>query len=274
MIKKIDIGKVEFFSLNIATVYRSLAEIAEVYPTAPSDLLNTAFEGGEMEWAFNAALIRMKGHNILVDTGFGFSSGEQGAGIGELIAETGISAKEITEIVITHGHGDHVGGLVENGEPTMPGAKLVIHEAEHRFFTGGEAARLMGEEAIQLQNRAFSAYADRTVTVGDGDIVASTADGEVRVIEAAGHTPGHICLEINSQNKRLWLLVDTLHALFQLDHPEWSPRYDIDPDLAHRVRVDLLGKAADKKIPVMLYHFPFPGLGTVRRAGDRFTYSE
>jgi hypothetical protein len=69
------------------------------------------------------------------------------------------------------------------------------------------------------------------------------------------------------------MLVDTLHALFQLDHPEWSPRYDIDPDRARTVRIDLLGKAADEKIPVMLYHFPFPGLGTIQRSGGGFAFS-
>ena len=287
MVKKFLAGKAEIFSLNIATVQRSFEQVAEIFPSVPTVELEEAFrslstgkEGGSMGWAFNAALIRLPGHCILVDTGFGFTSGAQGVGMLQLITEAGISTEEITAVVITHGHGDHVGGLVnvgglvEEGRPTMPQARLVISRAEHRFYMEGEAARIMGEESIQVQKAGFSAYSDRTDRIDSDGEIAASGDTTVRAIQASGHTPGHIGLEILSEGERFWLLVDTLHAPFQLDHPDWVPRYDHDPDQARRTRIDLLKRAADEEIPVMLYHFPFPGVGMIRAAGEVFSFEK
>jgi glyoxylase-like metal-dependent hydrolase (beta-lactamase superfamily II) len=280
MVKKFTIGKAEVFSLSIATVQRSFEEVSEIYSSVPTGeleeavrSLSAAGKSDSMEWAFNAALIRLPGHNILVDTGYGFTTGEPGVGMLQLIQETGISDEEITEVVITHGHGDHVGGLVEEGRPTMPKAQLVIHKAEHQFYMGGEASRVMGEDATRLQQAGFSAYSERTRTVDSDDVIAASGSTGVRAIGAYGHTPGHIGLEVSSQGKRFWLLVDILHALFQLEHTDWVPRYDLDPARARKTRVDLLKRAADEKIPVLLYHLPFPGVGIVRESGEGFSFS-
>jgi len=280
MIKKFLVGSAEIFSLNIATVQRSFDQVAEIFPSVPpGELEGTSYlsvSTGEkgMVWAFNAALIRLPGHCILVDTGFGFTSAEQGVGMLQLITEAGTTADEITAVVITHGHGDHVGGLVEEGRPTMPRARLVISRAEHRFYMEGEAARTMGEESIEAQTAGFSAYADRTDRIeSDGEIAAS-GDTAVRAIQASGHTPGHLGLEIRSEGQRFWLLVDTLHAPFQLEHPDWAPRYDRDPDQARITRIDLLKRAAEEQIPVLLYHFPFPGVGMLNAVGDGFSFTD
>ncbi len=279
MVKNFFVGSAEIFSLNIATVQRSFEQVAEIFPSVPTSELEGAFQSGStgdkgMVWAFNAALIRLPDHCLLIDTGFGFTSGGQGVGMLQLITEAGISADEITAVVITHGHGDHVGGLVEEGRPTMAHARLVITKAEHRFYMEGEAARTMGEESIRAQTAGFSAYADRTDRIDSDGEIAASGDTAVRAIQASGHTPGHIGLEILSEGQRFWLLVDTLHAPFQLEHPDWAPRYDRDPDQARSTRINLLKRAAEEQIPVMLYHFPFPGVGMVRAAGDGFSFTD
>jgi glyoxylase-like metal-dependent hydrolase (beta-lactamase superfamily II) len=281
MVKKYALGKADVWSLNIASVERSFDQITEIFPSVPTDELKEAFRsasiggrGDSMAWTFNAALIRLPGHCILVDTGFGFASADQGAGMLKLLTEAGVASDDVTAVVITHGHGDHIGGLAEEGHPTLPKARLVISDAEYRFFMEGEAARSMGEEAIQVQRAGFSAYSDRTDRIELDGQIAQADGGVVRAIPAAGHTPGHIGLEVESEDRRFWLLVDTLHASFQLEHPEWSPRYDRDPDRARSTRVELLSRAAEEKVPVLFYHLPFPGVGTIRVAGGGFAFSE
>jgi hypothetical protein len=66
--------------------------------------------------------------------------------------------------------------------------------------------------------------------------------------------------------------VDTIHALFQLEHTGWSPRFDVNPDLARATARELLGQAAESDLPVHLYHFPFPGIGRVEKKDRGFAY--
>ena len=81
-------------------------------------------------------------------------------------------------------------------------------------------------------------------------------------------------IEVVSEQKRMFLLVVTVHALFQLEHPEWSPRYDSDPDLARTTRVELLQRAAGLDILVHTYHFPFPGFGTIVKEQSGFSFKK
>ncbi len=281
MVKKFSVGKAEVWSLNIASVERSFEQITEIFPSVPTGELKEAFrsasidgKGESMVWTYNAALIHLPDQCLLVDTGFGFTSGDQGVGMLELLTESGVASDEVTAVVITHGHGDHVGGLVEEGRPSLAKARLVISDAEYRFFMEGEAARAMGEEAIQIQKAGFSAYAGRIDRIElDGEIAASES-ASVSAIPASGHSPGHIGLEVVSEDRRFWLLVDTLHASFQLEHTDWSPRYDRDPGRAGSIRFELLKRAAREEVPVLFYHLPFPGVGRVRSVGDGFAFSE
>ena len=268
MVASVWIGSVELVTLGIGSSERSLDQVAEIFPNVPKDELReqiaavTGGDGSAMPWSFNAALIRLGPHQVLVDTGFGYSDGGPGMGMADLLAEAGTEADRVDTVVITHAHGDHMGGLMDGEKAAFGRARLCISRREIQAYEGesGLATGLAG-------------YQDRTVTVEDRDLIAEGPGGsEVRALAAYGHTPGHIGLEIQSGGEKFRLLVDTAHTLFQLRKPEWSPRYDADPLTATRTRKTLFGQAADEAIAVLVYHFPFPGTGTVRRDGAGFRF--
>jgi glyoxylase-like metal-dependent hydrolase (beta-lactamase superfamily II) len=229
--------------------------------------------GKYLEWWFNSALLLIPDQTILVDTGFGFTAGGPGLGTLALLKECGIQPEQVDTVVITHGHGDHIGGLTDEGAPSMPGARIVMAKAEFEFWMGGGADRLLGAEGASVQRDALSICRTRIECIAMDSRIAESENTTIRAIPAPGHTPGHIGIEILSLGQRLWLLVDTIHALFQLEHTDWSPRFDVDPQLARVTAKELLGQAAKHKIPVHLYHFPFPGIGTIKERGPAFTYT-
>jgi glyoxylase-like metal-dependent hydrolase (beta-lactamase superfamily II) len=279
MVGKLTIGEVGISVLGIGTVQRDLDQLAEIFPTVERGELRGAIgrvqpdsEGKYLEWYFNAALIQIPDHAILVDTGFGFSTGGPGLGTAQLLAECGVSPEDVTTVVITHGHGDHIGGLTENGVPAMPDARVVMSRQEHEFWMNGEAERRLGREASAAQQTTFSICRDQIECIDMDSPIAESNGTNIQALPAPGHTPGHIGIAVSSQGNRLWLLVDTIHAVFQMQHPEWSPRFDVNPPLAETTRRDLLGEAARLEVPVHIYHFPFPAVGLIEVSGQAFTF--
>ena len=95
----------------------------------------------------------------------------------------------------------------------------------------------------------------------------------IQAIASLGHSPGHHAVLIESNGQQLLLPFDVLgHPILHLRHPEWFMRVDQIPDLAIVTRQQLLARAADEKIPVLVHHFPFPGLGNIVRDGKAYRY--
>lgn len=268
MVHKVNIGYIEVTSLGIATTARTPAQIGEIFPDVPEEQLIPALSSAypdEPLWSYNAALIRIGDQQILVDTGFGFTEGGPGKPMLSLLADAGTGPEEITTIVITHGHGDHIGGLLNDGAASFPNAELAVSKAEYEHWMSGNDSP---------QKAGFSAYSDRT-RILDGDaVVSKSGSGDtVKVIQASGHTPGHIGLEVLSDSQCFWLLVDVAHSLIQLEHPEWNPSYDSAPEVAQATRLRIFTRAAERSIPVLMYHFPFPGIGVIAKKDGAFAYT-
>jgi glyoxylase-like metal-dependent hydrolase (beta-lactamase superfamily II) len=279
MIGKFKIGEVVISVLGIGTVRRDLDQLAGIFPTVERRELREAIRGvqpgsdGEyLDWCFNSALIQIPDHAILIDTGFGFSTGGPGLGTAQLLAECGVRPRNVDTVVITHGHGDHIGGLTEDGVPAMPDARVVISRQEFEFWMNGEAERLLGKDASAAQRTTFSICRDQIECIDMDSPILESNGTTIQALPAPGHTPGHIGIAVSSQGSRLWLLVDTIHALFQMQHPEWSPRFDVDPPLAETTRRDLLGEAARFEVPVHLYHFPYPAVGHIEASERAFAF--
>jgi glyoxylase-like metal-dependent hydrolase (beta-lactamase superfamily II) len=234
--------------------------------------LAEAIGDGPMTWSFNLSMYRLAGRTILADTGFSFG-GEGGApSTGALLAEADTDAADVDTIVITHCHGDHIGGLLHDGERAFPNARLVMSRIEHDFWFGPEAEARVDRQGLDAVRSTIRPYEGSINLVSDGDVLAEDDDGSLVVAMAAGHTPGHMVLTLDSAGKRLVALVDTLHVGFQMAHPEWSPRFDLDPDTAIETRHRLLDELADTDTLVHLYHFEFPATGHVRRHDDTFRW--
>jgi len=279
MVDRFDIGEAIVNVLGIASVRRDFDQLSEIFSTVEKDELKVAIrvvqpdgDGQYLDWNFNPVLIQVPDRTILVDTGFGFSGGGPGPGTAQLLNECGVQPEEVNTIVITHGHGDHIGGLIQAGAPAMPDARVVISRKEFEFWMAGQAERLFGAEGSSAQQNTFSICRGHIECIDMDSTIVESGDTVIRALPSPGHTPGHIAIDVRSRGHRLWLLVDTLHALFQLGHPDWSPRFDVNPESARATRRELMAQASRLEVPVHLYHFPFPGLGNIEEAGQAFSF--
>lgn len=270
MIARSRVGSCDVTVLEVLTARRSAAQVAGLFDGVQEEEVES-LTGGEVLWSFNLLLLSFDGVTVLVDTGFSFSPGGNGAPTSSLLAEAGVEPGDIGLVVVTHAHGDHIGGLLVDGARAFPEAELVISRPEHAFWTGREAEEL-GDDRVRAAREALDAYRGRTRIIEPGAPIWETGSTVVRSIDAAGHTPGHMGLEVVSGGARLWALVDTLHTEAQLSRPEWSPRFDVDPDAARVTRRRLLERVSADGIPVHFFHLAFPGFGRVRPADGRFAW--
>jgi len=210
-----------------------------------------------LEFSINILLVNTAQHHVLVDTGNGSARG--GRLVEHLRAE-GIEPETITTVIITHGHGDHVGGLTDGGRLVFPNAQVWMPKADWDYYTS--------ESYLATLDKAVASYAienfyrplkDRIrLFEGEAEIVPG-----ICAIPTPGHTYGHSVVEVTAGGERLLQIADAMHNPFQLDHLDWSPTFDLQPDVAADTRRRLAARAASEQSLVIAYHFPFPGLGRI-----------
>ena len=190
-----------------------------------------------------------------------FDAGLNAGGTTAALAAAGYTPDDITHVVLTHMHGDHIGGLTDdNGAETFANAAYVTGQAEFDHWAAAS-------------NDGFNAkvrpLAEKMSFIGDGAAVASGVTG----MAAFGHTPGHMVYMLESGGQQLVLAADmTNHYVWSLAYPDWEVRFDIDKEAAAATRRRVLGMLAADRIPMVGYHMPFPGLGYVAPRDDGFRY--
>jgi len=190
-----------------------------------------------------------------------FDAGLNAGGTTAALAAAGYTPDDITHVVLTHMHGDHIGGLTDDsGAETFANAAYVTGQAE--FDHWAEA----GNDGF---NAKVLPLAEKMSFIGDGAAVASGVTG----MAAFGHTPGHMVYMLESGGQQLVLAADmTNHYVWSLAYPDWEVRFDMDKEAAAATRRRVLGMLAADRIPMVGYHMPFPGLGYVAPRDDGFRY--
>lgn len=230
-------GKV--FGLDVGP--EAVAEVLKAHG-APTDTITLGVD---------TLLVKDGDRLILIDTGIG------GVLTGSL-ALAGHKPEDVTDILISHPHGDHIGGLVKDGKLTFPKAKIHMAEADWTFLKGqtNQAALVT---AITPQVETFAPGAAITP--------------HVKSVAIKGHAPGHSGYEIASNGQKLLAIGDAAHSsIISLAKPDWSIQFDTDKAEAKQSRRALLTELAKSKETVFAPHFPYPGIGHVEAKGDGFVW--
>lgn len=223
-----------------------------------------------------AYVIRLPGRTVLVDAGAGTfhmpSSGRTGLARGRLMAG-GLDPADVTDVVLTHMHPDHAGGLLEADMLAYPNAAIHVTEAEWAHWTvdaamGDAAEGMRGTPA--LARRLAELAPDRVVRHGG----MADLGGGLHFDPAPGHSPGHACVHLEAGGRQVMMLGDTLvTAPAQLLHPELTCDLDLDHLLAIETRARLFDRIATDGIAFSATHLTTLSLGTLRREGDGYAFS-
>ena len=179
------------------------------------------------------------------------------------LAELGHKPEDIDVVVTTHGHPDHIGGLVEGGKPVYPNARYVFGAADFDFWKKGENVSEARKFNRELYMKICVPLADKSTFVKPGGAVAPG----ITAVDAFGHSPGLMAFHIESEGKRFMVTADTVtHFVMAVQKPEWHFQMDDDKDKAVATRKRMLDMLATDRLTVASFHMPFPGLGWIDRA--------
>lgn len=204
---------------------------------------------------------------VLFDTGNGqngFVPRPAGGWLAAGLAPAGIRPEEVDVVVLSHGHPDHVGGLIEDGKPLFPNARYAIGAVEYDFWApeGKHSGDLETFAAVFRANTKGLAERFRLLKPGD-DVVPG-----IRAVEAYGHTPGHLNFVIESEGQTIYYWADCAHhQVASLARPDWHCVFDADKEQAAATRKRVYDMLAGNRWPVIGYHMPFPSVGYVERTG-------
>ncbi|MBO0849415.1 MAG: MBL fold metallo-hydrolase [Pseudonocardia sp.] len=280
---RLDLGDVTVVSL--VENPRLLIEPEEFFPQLARDRSGWCFAepwyaDGSLVYAIQAFLVLTPERTVLVDACVGDAKtrrrpefDDQHTGWLAALEATGRSPADVTDVIFSHLHVDHVGWATRRRgdawEPVFGNARHHVTAPEYDYWAGPDGAAAM--------RRTGDYLADSVQPLRERDLLRLTApdaviDSRVRLVPAAGHTPGNVCVHVTGSESELWLVGDVMHHPLQLLRPGWSTRYCVDPAQAARTRRDLLARLAASGAPMLPAHFAWPCAGRVARAGAGYTF--
>ncbi len=229
------------------------------------------------DWALNVVVVRSGDQTILVDAGLGSDPDLHLPRAGQLIKRleaAGIDLGSVTDVVLTHMHMDHVGGLLVDGvkERLRPDLRIHVSAAEVKFWEAPDFSHVSMPPGFPdaLRSAAKHFVQEYRGQLRTFDQEHEVAPGVV-VTRTGGHTPGHSVVRVASGGEGLVFAGDLVFTV-GFDHPEWYNGFEHDPEEAARIRVRLLRDLAASGELLVATHLPFPSIGRVAASGDTFRW--
>jgi glyoxylase-like metal-dependent hydrolase (beta-lactamase superfamily II) len=236
--------------------------------------LARSFQAGAVPTSVNAFVVNTGGKLVLVDAG---AAGLFGPTLGRMLTNlraAGYQPEQVDEILITHFHPDHVGGLVAGDKTVFPNATVRADQRDVDFWLSKEQM-----DKAPADTKAFfqGAMASLNPYVTAGRLKAFTGTTDllpgIRAVAANGHTPGHTVYEVSSQGQKLLVWGDLMHvAAVQFPNPKVTIAFDVNSKAAAAERLKLFAQAAKNRSFIAGAHLPFPGLGHLRAEGRGYTW--
>ena len=228
---------------------------------------------GKVTIPFSPMIVNTGSKLIAIDTGNGLGAHAASKGVvGQArinMEAAGIDPKQIDIVLISHFHGDHIGGLKNaNGSPAFPNAEIKVPAVELAFWSDdANAAKANGFNKAQFPN-VKKMMAGLKVTQYEGG--KELAPG-ITSMHTPGHTPGHMSFAVASGSKHILVQTDVTNipSMF-LSHPDWHSFFDNEPAVAQATRHKVYDMAAAEKMTVVGYHFPYPCVGHVEKDGSGY----
>lgn len=269
----LQLGNVQVAALSDGTL-RSSAKLLSEQHDQVAEALKNAYVTSPRATSVNAFLILDHDRRILVDAGSGKLLGPTVNKLGRSLQAAGVEPADITDILLTHIHGDHSGGLIADGKRVFPAATVHVNRLEAEFWLS--TANM--EKTPEYFRPMFVKGQQSLAPYGTAGKIALFEAGQtvlpgITAIAAYGHTPGHTCYLLESQGEKLLFWGDTVHvAEAQFPLPDTAIEYDLDPQAAIKQRQQLFAEAADKGFLVAGAHISFPGIGHVGKAAQGYRW--
>jgi glyoxylase-like metal-dependent hydrolase (beta-lactamase superfamily II) len=240
------IGDAEFISFvtsrrDISDDTFTTPDLLKVYKNTPN----------YADSAINYFLLKDKGEYALFDAGLPKSANND---MVLNLAKVGVKPSQIKTIYLTHMHGDHIGGLVENGAAVFPNAKLYIPKDEFEYW----------KERNEQAKSVFALYGKKLEIFSKDAKITPL----ITAIQAYGHTPGYTAYKVGNGDEAILVWGDIIHANVQFAEPKITLRYDVDPTLAYDSRLEMLKLAVTTKLRVAGMHLSASGVGKVEQLDD------
>jgi glyoxylase-like metal-dependent hydrolase (beta-lactamase superfamily II) len=247
---------------------------ANVFIDVPPDQLARALEEhgfppGEVPNSYNVLTIQSGSKRILVDTGLGKGTQWKDGRLLDGLQAQCIDPASVDVVVITHGDGDHVGGILTAvGQPVFPNAEYILLQEAWDFWCSPQAVSRLPEPRTAFGRKILPLIRERVRPCAAGEEFLPG----FQLISVPGHRPGHSAISIRSNGDLLIHVADSIGNPLLLEHPDWHWGFDSDADRAGEDRRMLMRMAVEQKALVFCSHMPYPGVGHILAKGDAWVW--